>query len=123
VRRTEKVPASERTDDNPLYFGELLLYPSLGEPFSKSRDKTLSFYYTAQPASARRPAATLEILQKGQSLAQLPLQLPPPGADGRIQHTAQLPLENFPAGEYTLRVNVTQGTAKETRDATFTVIE
>jgi VWFA-related protein len=123
VRRTEKVPAAERTDDNPLYFGELLLYPSLGEPLSKSRDKTLSFYYTLQPAGSAAPAATLEILQKGQSLAQLPLQLPAPSADGRIQHTAQLPLENFPAGEYTLRVNVTQGSAKETRDAGFRVVD
>jgi VWFA-related protein len=123
VRRTEKVPAAERTDDNPLYFGELLLYPSLGEPLSKSRDKTLSFYYTLQPAQGGTPAATLEILQAGQSLAQLPLQLPAPSADGRIQHTAQLPLENFPAGEYTLRVNVTQGSAKETRDAGFRVVD
>lgn len=123
VRRTEKVPANERTDDNPLYFGDLLLYPSLGEPLSKSRDKTVSFYYTATPAPGAPPTGTLEILQGTQSLAQLPLQLPAPGGDARIQHTAQLPLENFPPGEYTLRVNVAQGDAKETRDASFTVVE
>jgi VWFA-related protein len=123
VRRSEKVPAGEKTADNPLYFGDLLLYPNLGEPLRKSTDKTLSFFLTVDPAPAGAPTATLEILQKGQPLAQLPMELSKPDATGRIAHAGQLPLASFPPGQYVLRTTVSQGAQKEARDATFTVIE
>lgn len=123
VRRTERVPPGEKNSDNPLYVGDLLLYPNLGEPLRKSTDKTLSFYLSVQPGAGLAPGATLELLHNGKPLAQAPLQLAAAGADGRIQHTAQLPLANFPPGEYGLRISVTQGSAKEVRDASFTVIE
>jgi VWFA-related protein len=123
VHRTEKVPANERTGDNPLYFGELLLYPNLGEPLGKAKDKTLSFYFTIDPAPGGVPSATLEIVQGAQSLAQLPMDLPKPDATGRISHVAQLPLASFPPGSYILRITLTQGGQKEVRDAPFTVVE
>ena len=123
VRRSEKVPASERGGDNPLYFGDLLLYPNLGEVLRKSADKTLPFFMTVDPAPGSAPAATLEILQKGQALAQLPMELSKPDAAGRISHVGQLPLASFPAGQYVLRVTVSQGPQKEARDAPFTVVE
>jgi hypothetical protein len=124
VRRTEKVPAAERTGDNPLYIGDLLAYPNLGEPLRKSVDKTLSFFLDVQPATGGgAPTAMLELLADGKPLAQAPVQLPAAGADGRIQETAQLPLANFPAGAYVLRVTIAQGGAQEKREATFTVID
>ena len=123
VRRTEKIPAAERSADNPLYFGDLLLYPNIGEPLRKAADKTLAFFLTVDPAPGAPPTAALEILQKGQSLAQLPMELTKPDASGRIAHAGQLPLASFPAGQYVLRVTVSQGAQKEARDATFTVVE
>ena len=123
VRRTEKIPAAERGADNPLYFGDLLLYPNIGEPLRKAADKTLAFFLTVDPAPGAPPTAGLEILQKGQSLAQLPMELTKPDASGRISHAGQLPLASFPAGEYVLRVTVSQGAQKEVRDATFTVVD
>ena len=123
VRRSEKVPASERGGDNPLYFGDLLLYPNLGEPLKKSADKTLTFFMRIDPAPGSAPTAALEILQKGQSLAQLPMDLSKADASGRISHAGQLPLASFPPGEYVLRVTVSQGAQKQVRDAPFTVVE
>jgi VWFA-related protein len=123
VRRSEKLPAGERGADNPLYFGDLLLYPNLGEPLKKSADKTLAFFMTIDPAPGSAPTATLEILQKGQALAQLPMQLSTPDTTGRISHAGQLPLASFPAGQYVMRVTVSQGAQKEVRDAAFTVVE
>jgi len=123
VRRSEKLPAGEKTADNPLYFGDLLLYPNLGEPLRKSADKTLSFFLTVDPVPGSAPTATLEILQKGQPLAQLPMEMSKPDATGRIAHAGQLPLASFPPGQYVLRTTVSQGTQKEARDATFTVVE
>jgi len=123
VRRSEKLPPGDRTASNPLYFGDLLLYPNLGEPLRKSTDKTLSFFLTVDQAPGSAPTATLEILQKGQPLAQLPMELSKPDASGRIAHAGQLPLASFPPGQYVLRTTVSQGAQKEARDATFTVVE
>ena len=123
VHRTERVPATERRGDNPLYFGDLLLYPNLGEPLGKAKDKTLSFYLIVDPASGGVASATLEIMQGTQSLAQLPMELPKPDTSGRISHVAQLPLASFPPGSYVLRITLTQGGQKEVRDAPFTVVE
>jgi hypothetical protein len=123
VRRSEKLPAGEKTADNPLYFGDLLLYPNLGEPLRKSTDKTLSFFLTIDPSPGSAPTATLEILQKGQALAQLPMELSKADPSGRIAHAGQLPLASFPPGQYVLRTTISQGAQKEARDATFTVVE
>lgn len=123
VRRTEKVPASDRGADNPLYLGDLLLYPNLGEPLRKSADKTLPFFMTIDPAPGSAPTATLEIVQKGQPLAQLPMELSKPDTAGRISQQGQLPLASFPAGAYVLRVTVSQGAQKEVREAPFTVVD
>jgi hypothetical protein len=100
-----------------------LLYPNLGEPLRKSADKTLAFFMTVDPAAGSAPTAALEILQKGQSLAQLPMELSKPDPAGRIAHAGQLPLASFPVGDYVLRVTISQGAQKEAREATFTVVD
>jgi VWFA-related protein len=117
VRRAEKMPASEQPD-NPLHVGDLLLYPNIGEPLRKSADKGLSFYVAITPAAGQpAPVGELELLSGGQSIGRVPMQLAAPGPDGRIKNSAQLPLANFPPGEYGLRIMVTQGSAKEVREA------
>jgi hypothetical protein len=123
VERTERVPENERDADNPLYYGDLLLYPNIGKPLSKAADKTLSFALAVYGAAGgAAPAATLELQQKGQSLGRVPLTVPAPDAAGRSQIASQLPLDPFPPGDYTLEVTVTAGSAKEVRSAPFTVV-
>lgn len=118
VRRTERVAEADRDPENPLYAGDLLLYPNTGEPLSKGRDGKLSFYYTLH-ANGRAVRATLELVAGGQTVASLPLTLPPADSRGRVQHVAQLPLANVPEGECTLRITVEGGTAPITRTASF----
>ncbi len=124
VQRAERVPPSERGEGNPLYYGDLLLYPNLGEPVSKSAAKTVSFYFTVVSATGG-PSATamLELVQGGNVIGKVPLQLAAPAADGRIQHVSQLPLASLQPGDYQLRITVTQATAVETRTAGFHVVE
>lgn len=122
VRRTEKVPEKERDPQNPLYYGELLLYPTLGEPLRKSVQKELSFFITITPAGSA-PQATMELLLKGQPIAQAPAELPKPDSAGRIQWVGRLPLEKFPTGDYELKVTVKDGETEQTRSARFTVAE
>jgi VWFA-related protein len=120
VGRAERVPESERDPNNPLYVGDVLLYPNLGTPLSKSRDGKLSFFYTLFPRAATL-RATLELVSGGRSVATVPLTLPAADATGRVQHLAQLPLASLAEGSYTVRITLNGWMTPLTRDASFTL--
>jgi hypothetical protein len=122
VQRGERVPAGERQPNNPLYFGDVLIYPNLGEPLSKARDKALTFYVVIAPGPGGVPGATLELARDGEILARSAVVLPAADASGRIAHVAQVPLERLAAGKYTLRLIVQAGDQREVREAAFDVI-
>jgi hypothetical protein len=123
IDHVEQVPAADRDANNPLYFGELLVYPSLGDPLRKSVAKAMGFYFTARgPANARK--ALLEVLRDGQVTARHPLDLPAPNATGLIQHAGTLPLQTFAPGTYELRLTMMAGSERlASRAAPFTVAE
>jgi VWFA-related protein len=126
VKRGEKVPESERVAGSPLYVGDTLLYPNLGEPLVKGTDKEMGFYLIVYPAQGGAsppavPAATLELLQGGRSLAKIPLQLAAPQPDGRIQQVSRIPIDALPQGTYELRIAIQQGANTETSSASFRV--
>ena len=120
VRRMEPVPEPERDPRNPLYVGDRLVYPSTGDPLSKSRDRSLSFFYSVLAGNAPL-RSRLELVTGGRAVANVPLTLPAPDADGRIQHLAQLPLGNLAEGDYDLRVTVDADGSSITRSAPFSV--
>jgi len=122
VRRTERVPAGERDATNPLYYGDVLLYPNLGEPISKRATPALTFAFNVIPGSAP-VRASLTLSQSDRALAETDLPLASPDANDRIWHAGQLPLTSLAPGEYTLVVTVTAGADRETRRAMFRVIE
>jgi hypothetical protein len=64
----------------------------------------------------------IELAQQGRTLAQIPGELPPADATGRIQFAGGLPLESIAAGKYELKVIVTSG-AKSVSRSTPLVIE
>lgn len=124
VKRAERVPEAERRADDPLTFGDVLLYPNLDEPLSKSAQKELTFYLTAYVGKeGSPPTATVEILQNGRRLAQAPSKLPAPDANGRIQHVGGLSLAGFMPGTYELRVVLSDARSLEARSAPFTVVD
>ncbi len=123
VRKSERVPAAERSTTNPLYVGDQLLYPSMGEAFKKSEVKELPFYFVAYPAPGGTPVqATLLLASNGQKLAEAPLDLPAPAADGRIVQVSRIPIEALGPGTYELRVSVRQGSVSATRGVTFRLV-
>ena len=100
VRKSERVPTAERPEKNPLFVGEQLLYPSMGEPFSKAAFKELPFYFVAYPAPGGAPVqATLQLANNGQKLAEAPLELPAPTADGRVVQVSRIPIRGARAGD------------------------
>ena len=122
VRRSERVPAAERDAANPLYFGDLLLYPNLGEPISKRQTPVLTFAFNVIPDGASVRASL--VLQEGErTVAETALPAGSADAQGRVWHVGQLPLAALSAGEYALVATIAAADAIQTRRASFRVIE
>ena len=123
VKRGEKVPEKERPGGNPLLVNDVLLYPNLGEPVSKSA-KEAGFYFVVYPApGGSAPRATIELMQNGKPVAQLPMPLEAADASGRIQMVGRLPITELAAGTYELRAIVTQGADQAVRSSMLRIVE
>lgn len=124
VARTEKVPGTRpNSQAAPLFYGDVLMYPNLGDPVSKESDKEVGFYVTVYPGQGRPvKQAVLELLHNGQQVANAPLQLEmaTPDAD-RLQQVGRLPLASVPPGTYELRITVSDGQKQRSRSTFFTV--
>jgi VWFA-related protein len=121
VTRTEQVPGANAVNA-PLYYGDLLLYPNLGEPLARGDGDDLMFYFVVYPTT-ERPAceATVELVRHGKPIAEAPLTFAPTPSDGRIHYVGRLPVTNLPAGTYELRVNVTDQRERQTGSTFFTM--
>jgi VWFA-related protein len=125
VRRAEKVEGNEQQRENPLFFGETIIYPDLGEPFHKATSQALGFYFTAYGGkdAAAPKKATIEIYQGEMATGKVMADLPAPDAAGRIQYAGALPLNAFPPGAYKLKVTVSDAAGFDSRQTAFTVAE
>jgi hypothetical protein len=126
VARTEQTPKAaapakpDRTPP-PFYYGDLLLYPNVGEPLVRGKDDALSFYFVVYPAPGRCAcAARISLLRNGTSIAEASRELTTKETR-RLQHVGNLPITDLPAGTYELRVTVTDSQDQQTRTAFFTV--
>jgi hypothetical protein len=124
LNRAEPAKAPDEKHGNPFRVGEVIVSPNLGEPIHRSLTQ-VSFFFTAYDptAASARPKLTIELRQQGRTLAQMPGEMPTPDASGRIQYLAELPLEKIPAGEYELRITVTNGATTLARSAYFTIAD
>ena len=106
VARVEKIAATDTAMANhPLVANGLLLYPSFGEPISKAKTPELIFALPLVIDPGEKvPTATLQILQGGQKLAEIPMPLDKPGADGRLLQVTRLPSAAIPPGTYEFKV-------------------
>jgi VWFA-related protein len=123
LRRAERLSPDEQKRDQPFRFGELLVYPNLGEPIIKSVAQQLAFFFTAWPANASTgPLQTnVEILQNHRSLVKTPVQLPAPDQLGQIKYASSFPLEKFNPGVYELKVTISDGKNTASSSTSFTV--
>jgi VWFA-related protein len=123
VRRGENVPEKDRRADNPMLVNGVALSPNLGDPVSKAA-KEVTFYFSIYPGPGERgPDVRIELLQNGKAVAQLPMPVPPPDANGRIQQLGRLPIDQLPAGTYDLRAVVTQGEQQVARSTMLRITE
>ena len=124
LSRAERITAEEQKKDQPFYFGELAVYPNLGQPISKAVSKQLAYFITAWPAKSEQKTLKLlaEIVQKGRSIAQTSAQLPAADAQGQIKYASALPLEGFEPGAYELKITVTDSRGSVSRSTNFRIV-
>ena len=123
LKRADRLSAEEQKKEHPLHFGEIVIYPNLGEPFRKSITKQLAFFFTAWPArgSTEKLILTVEVLQDNRSLALIPAELPEPDAHGSIKYASALPITDFPPGNYELRVSLKDAHGSVNRSSYFKI--
>jgi hypothetical protein len=107
--------------DNPLYVGNVLVYPNLGEPIRKT-DGAITLFLTVVPVAGRTPSAELELLRGAETLAKVPLTFDVP-ANGRIQQLWRVPIDRLEPGDYTFRVIVADGSNRELRETSVSVVD
>jgi VWFA-related protein len=123
LQRAEKLSDADKKVDNPFHFGEVLVYPNMGRPLSKSANKQLAFFFTVYPAkdASALPKLTLKVLKDGKQLASGSPALGPADSSGRIQYASALPLDGFQPGNYALQITVSDGRTSASRSIQFTV--
>ncbi len=124
VDRTEQTPpqtGQPAHKNPPFYYGNLLLYPNLGEPVHREADSALSFYFVVYPPGGECAcSARISLLKNGQPIAEATRELTASHTN-RLQHVGNLPIGDLPAGTYELRVTVGDSRDQQTRTAFFTV--
>ena len=122
VGRAEKAAPGDTNTDNPLFFGDTILYPNMAASFRKSATPNLGFFFTVYgvPAGSAPPKAVIEIFKGPLPAGRVSADLPAADANGRIQYAGALPLQGFAPGTYTFKVSTTTGGEART---SFTVAE
>ncbi len=124
VNRVEDTSESSQPDAGsrpPLFVGQALLYPNLGEPISKAAVRELPFYFTLYGAAADA-VIKAQLLRNGQALAEAPVALHA-ATGSRVQHVGRLPIATLPVGTYELRIIVKDVGRELSRTAFFTLID
>jgi VWFA-related protein len=123
IKSAERVKPGDQQGSNPFHFGEVVVYPNLGEPLHKSVSKDLAFFVTVYPAqgAAAPPKLSLELLEGGRSMGKTSLILPAPDQSGRIQYASAIPIEQLQPGDCELRVTVQDAQTTVARTERFTI--
>ena len=121
VKTGEQLSSANNQASRLFRFNELLLYPNLGEPLSKSDDRELTIFLTAYTPDGLATKLSLEIRQNGRTVGQLSYDLPPADQTGRIQYASAIPLEKFQPGNYELKVTLQNAKSRAMNSALFTI--
>jgi hypothetical protein len=118
VAGAEPLRAAPAAVPRPLRYGDVLLYPNLGEPLRRGGGGALAFFVTAWPA-AERPAvdARVELSRDGRTVVATPPARLTADGSGRIQLASSLPLDALTPGAYELHVRLSDGDRDEVRTA------
>jgi hypothetical protein len=122
VIRTLKDRDPSTTAADPWVMGDKVVSPTLEPEIKKATTSSLPFYLVVYPNLAQKgvaPELTMEFTKDGQLLGSGPAPLPAVDKDGRIQYVAQVPVQQLPTGNYSVRFVVKQGDESVDEIVTF----
>ena len=110
IKKAERPNAGQQAL-RTFQFGDMLVYPNLGEPVSKANGNQLTVFVTVYTAKgdATAPKLSLEIARGGRSVGHLSYNLHAPDQTGRIQYASVISLDKFQPGDYELKLAVRAG--------------
>jgi hypothetical protein len=116
IKKAER-PIAGQQALRTFQFGDMLVYPNLGESVSKADGNQLTLFVTVYTAKGdpTAPKLSLEIARAGRSVGHLSYDLHAPDQTGRIQYASVISLEKFQPGEYELKLAVRAGSRTATR--------
>ena len=116
LKRAERLSPEEQRRDQPLRFGELLVYPNLGERIDRNTTKQLAYFFTAWPGKgATQPMQmTLEILQNNRQVGTTSGALPSADEKGQVKYAGSFAIDKFQPGRYELRITVNKEISRST---------
>ena len=118
VGSAEPLDAALTAAPRPLRYGDVLLYPNLGQPLRRESGGPLAFFVTAWPAAARPDVdARVELRRDGRTVVATPPARLAPDAEGRIQLASSLPIASLAPGTYEVQVSLSDGRHEEVRTA------
>jgi len=120
LKKAERLTPEEQRRDQPLHFGELLVYPNLGEQITS---KQLAYFFTTWPAKGvtKPMQMTLEILQNNRQVGKTSGELPAADERGQIKYAGSFAIDKFQTGEYALKVTVSDGQHSVSRSTSFVI--
>ncbi len=125
--RVRSVSASDTADtgssNDPFQFSTGKVSPGLDESTKAGPGSALSYFFTVYgPAGSQAsPDLTVEFLQDGKVVGRGNPKLPLPDNRGFIPYIATTPLDTFKAGQYEMRVAVTQDGKVAAERTVFTI--
>ncbi|HTV01665.1 MAG TPA: VWA domain-containing protein [Luteitalea sp.] len=120
VRRSERVAAGERDAANPLYVGDLLLYPDIGVPTRKASDRELAFFFTAY-GRGRATRGRIDLLSQGRVVSSVALDAMTFDQEGRFPQLQRIPIDGLAPGLYELRVSVSDERGGDSKTTAFRI--
>jgi len=123
IRKAER-PSGAQQILRTFQFGDMLVYPNLGEPVSKTAGNQLTLFVTVYTArgDSTAPKLSLEITRAGHPVGHLSYDLHAPDQTGRIQYAAVISLDKFQPGDYELKLAVRAGANVATRSEHVRVV-
>lgn len=109
---------------HPLFLeGQAYFVPNAGQVFSISRDKNILIHFNVYlpNGQASKINATFAFLKDGKLFTQAGGALPEADATGRIAYATSFGTNNFPPGDYDLKLTVTDGSRKSSSIARFKI--
>jgi VWFA-related protein len=121
LRRAEKLTAEERKSPMPLHYGDLVLYPNMGEPIAGA-GRHLAFHIAVWPA---RPAQTCtvyaEVRDPGGAIRRR-TEAPTTARSGRMDVASTVSVDGLDPGTYELRVRVQNGGEEVVKSVPFDLV-